>query len=96
MKLKFLTATKHDTMFWLWLWSVFIEHTWSCNQQKQLGRPKKWAPSKVCFVGRDYRMHRKIGSYWVDCRDPIDLIDHSSDMEIGLDWYQGNQQWMDL
>ena len=37
-------------------------------------------------------MHRKIGSYWVDCRDPIDLIDHSSDMEIGLDWYQGNQQ----
>ena len=31
-------------------------------------------------------MHRKIGNHWVEYRDVIDLIDHPSNMEIGLCW----------
>jgi hypothetical protein len=33
-------------------------------------------------------MHRKFGNRWVEYRDPIDLMDRSSNMEIGLCWYQ--------
>ena len=29
-------------------------------------------------------MHRKFGNRWVEYRDPIDLIDCSSNMEIDL------------
>ena len=31
----------------------------------------------------------KVGDNWVEYRDPIDLMDCSSNMEIGLFWYFG-------
>ena len=34
-----------------------------------------------------YRMHRRFGNRWVEYQDPIDLMYHSSNMEIGLYWY---------
>ena len=33
-------------------------------------------------------MCRKFGNHWVEYRDPIDLMDWSSSMEIGVCWYQ--------
>ena len=33
-------------------------------------------------------MHTKIGCCWVESRDPIDLTEHPSNMEIDLCWYQ--------
>ena len=33
-------------------------------------------------------MHRKFGNCWVEYRDPIDLMDHPSNMRIGLCWYK--------
>ena len=41
-------------------------------------------------------MRRKFGNRWVEYRDPIDLMDHPSNMEIGLCWYQKGQQQVDL
>ena len=39
-------------------------------------------------------MHRKLG--WVEYRDPIKLIDHPSNMEIGLCFYKkgANNKWV--
>ena len=33
-------------------------------------------------------MHRKFDNCWVDCRDPIGLMDCPSNVQIGLCWYQ--------
>ena len=44
----------------------------------------KLAPINAWFVGRVYRICRKFVNYWVEYRDPIDLMDCSSNMEIGL------------
>ena len=42
-------------------------------------------------------MRRKFGNRWVECRDPIDLMNHLSNMEIGLGcWYQKGQQQVHL
>ena len=44
-------------------------------------------------------MCREFGNHWVEYRDPIDLMDCSSNMEIGLPWYQkgtDNNQTDDL
>ena len=40
-------------------------------------------------------MFRKFGNHWVEYRDPIDLMECSSTMEIGLCWYQkgANSKW---
>ena len=40
-------------------------------------------------------MRRKFGNHWVEYRDPIDLMDCPSNMEIGLSWYQKgtNNKW---
>ena len=40
-------------------------------------------------------MHRKFGNCWVEYKDPIDLMYHSSNMEIGICWYQKetNNKW---
>ena len=38
--------------------------------------------------------HRKFGNCWVGYMNLIDLMDHPSNMEIGLYWYQGsNNEW---
>ena len=55
---------------------------------KKCGRPKKLAPIKVCFAGRDYMMRENFGNYWVEYRDPVDLMDRPSNMDIGLWWYK--------
>ena len=33
-------------------------------------------------------MRCKIGNRWIEYRQPIDLLDRPSNMEIGLCWYQ--------
>ena len=33
-------------------------------------------------------MHRKLGNHWVECKDPVDLMDRQSNMYIDLHWYQ--------
>ena len=40
-------------------------------------------------------MRRKFGNRWVEYRDPIDLMDRPSNVEIGLCWYQkgANNKW---
>ena len=55
---------------------------------KKCGRPKTLALIKDWFVGRVYRMHREFGNCWVEYKDPIDLMDHPSNMRIGLCWYK--------
>ena len=40
------------------------------------------------FVGRVYKKHRKFGNRWLEERYPVELMDHASNMEIGLCWYQ--------
>ena len=58
---------------------------------KKKDRPKNLAPIKVWFVGRIYKMHRKFDDYCVELRDPTNLMDHPSNMEIVLCWYQKAQ-----
>ena len=48
----------------------------------------KLAPIEVWCVERGYTMHRKLGDCWVQYRDPIDMMDCPSNMEIGLRGYQ--------
>ena len=40
-------------------------------------------------------MYRKFGNRWVEYKDPIDLMDRLSNMDIGLCWYQtrANNKW---
>ena len=40
-------------------------------------------------------MRRKFGNRWMKYRDPIDLMDCPSNVEIGLCWYQKrvNNEW---
>ena len=33
-------------------------------------------------------MCRKFGGSWMECRNPIDLMDRPSNMEISLCWYK--------
>ena len=42
------------------------------------------ASMKVWFVGRVYRMRRISSIHLVDYRDLINLMDHPSNMKIGL------------
>ena len=35
-------------------------------------------------------MRRKIASRWVEYREPINLLDQPSHMEIGICWYQND------
>ena len=39
--------------------------------------------TKTWFLGRVYRMHKKITNKWVEYRVPIDSMDQPSHMEIG-------------
>ena len=40
-------------------------------------------------------MRRRFGNRWMEYRDPIDLMDRPSNVEIGLCWYQkgANKKW---
>ena len=53
---------------------------------------KNLAPIKAWFVGCVNKMHRRSGSCWVECSDPIDLMDGPSNMVIGLCRYQKGQR----
>ena len=55
---------------------------------KILGIPKKLAPVKAYFVVGIYRVRRIFDNRWVEYRNSIDLMNHPSNMEIGLSWYQ--------
>ena len=37
-------------------------------------------------------MCKKLDNHWVEYKDPIDFMDHPSNMQIGLCWYQKGQQ----
>ena len=41
-------------------------------------------------------MCRKFVNHWVEYSNPFDLMDRSSNMKIGLCWYQKGQQQVDL
>ena len=72
-------------------------NTHEARSMEKHGRVKTLAPIKLWFVGRVYVMHREFGDCWVEYRDPTDLMDHSSNMQIGLCWYQKEtQQVMNL
>ena len=53
---------------------------------KKSGRPETKAPIQVWFVGRVYKMHDFFSNFWMEYRDPIDLMNHPSNMEICLRW----------
>ena len=57
---------------------------------KKRGRPRKSKAltTKTWYLGIVYRMRRKIANRWVEYREPVDLFDQPSHMEIGLCWYQ--------
>lgn len=59
---------------------------------KKVVDQKTLAPIKVCFAGRDYMMCENFGNYWVEYRDPVDLMDRPSNMDISLWWYKRGQQ----
>ena len=79
---------------WLWLWSVFVEHTWSSIYPKH-GRPNKLG--FVCWehFGGFVRCVENSINHRVEYRDPIDFVDHPSNMKIGLSWFQKgtNNKW---
>jgi hypothetical protein len=41
-------------------------------------------------------MRKKFGDLWMKYRDPLALLDHPSNMDIGLCWYQKGQQQVEL
>ena len=51
----------------------------------------KSIPIKVWFVGKVCKMRKKTWYLLVECMDTIDLVDCSSNMHIGLCWYQEGQ-----
>ena len=97
MKPKLMIAANHDTMLYLDCdCGVCFLNTLEAIIVKKHGRPNKIAPMKVWFVERVYKMRRKFVNCWVEYKDPIVLMDHSSNMEIGLCWYQKgtNNKWI--
>jgi hypothetical protein len=60
--------------------------------KKNVVDQKKLVIVKICFAGRAYMMRGKFGNYWVEYRDPVDLMDHPPNMKIGLCWYHKGQQ----
>ena len=71
MRPKLLTTANHDTMLNL-----------GCDYGVCFLNTLEARTVKIC--GRVNRMCRKFGNPWVEYRDPIDLMDHPSNMEIGL------------
>ena len=65
------------------------------HEARIVKKKRRGMPIKVRFVGRVYKMRRKFGNRWVEYKDPIDLMDCSSNMEILLCWYQKgtNDKW---
>lgn len=95
MNSKFLTAANHDICFnsWLWLCSIIL-----ASLKLSLSKiviDQKLAPNKFWFVGRIFMMRRKSANCWVEYTCPIGLMYHTSNMEIGLCWYNKgtNKKW---
>ena len=65
------------------LGKVFHKPSTKARIVKETRNPKKLAPIRVWFVGRAYRLHKEIENLWVEYRDPIDLMDLPSNLEIG-------------
>ena len=85
MKRKLFNAVNDDTMLNLGCdYAVCFLNKHEARIVKKHGRSKKLAPLKVWFAGRVYKMHRKINNCWVEYMNPIDLMDHPSNMEIGF------------
>ena len=87
MKPKLLTGANHNTMLNLGCdcGMCFLTHL-KLELSKILGIPKRIALIKVWFVARVHRMRRKFDNHWVEYRNSIDLMNHPSNMEIGLCW----------
>ena len=51
---------------------------------------------KVWFVGTAYTTREKYGNRWVEYRDPIDLMNHPSNMNNDLCWHQKGRQQVDF
>ena len=57
---------------------------------------KNVVDQKNWFVGRVYKMRGEFGNHWVVYRDPINLMDSPSNMDIGSCWYQNGQKQVNL
>ena len=83
MKPKLVTAPNHNTMLILDCdCGVFYFDTPEARIVKIVVDPKKKLQLRAC------RMRMKFGNCWVEYRGPTDLMDHLSNMKIGLCWYQ--------
>ena len=68
--------------------AVVFLNTLEVQTVKKRGKPRLSAPTKIWFLGRVYKMRRKITNCWVEYRDPIGLLDRPNNVEVGLSWYQ--------
>ena len=68
--------------------AVVFLNTLEVQTVKKRGKPRLSAPTKIWFLGRVYKMRRKIINRWVEYKDPIDLLDRPNNVEVGLCWYQ--------
>ena len=75
----------------MWLWVFF--NVLEARAVKNHGRPKPISSNQVCFVWRIHKVRKKFGNHWVECRNPIDLMDCPSNVDIGLCWYE---KWTNL
>ena len=86
---KVKTLANRDTLLKLGCaCSVVFFNTPEVQTVKKRGRPRLSAPTKMWFLGRVYRMRRKIINRWVEYRNPVDLLDRPNNVEVGLYWYQ--------
>ena len=91
----FFTNSRINMKIWTQILKKKID-TWTTLTKKLDYRPKESTPINVWFVGWVYKMHRNFGNYWVEYRDPIDLMDCPSNKDIGLSWLQKTQEQVDL
>ena len=86
---KVKTLANHDTLLKLGCdCAVVFFNTPEVQTVKKQGRPRLSAPTKIWFLGRVYRMRRKIINRWIEYIDPVDLLDRPNNVEVGLCWYQ--------
>ena len=69
----------------LFIFQAIVEGVKEEGEKRKLA---KTLSTKTWYLGRFYRMRRKIGNSWIEYQQPIDLLDRPSNMEIGLCWYQ--------
>ena len=89
MRPKRLTDANHDTMLDLGCdCGVCFLNTQEPPIVKNVVDPKHYLRLRFWFVGRVYKMRRKFDNCGVEYRDPIDLMDCPSNMEIVFSWFQ--------